>query len=235
MENTNNIVRMMVFALVMIALFAAGVIVYEVKSTVEELQDENAALRVRVSVMRGQVQEAAESRSETRSGGAEQNIERVEETDSDYVWPIAKSDIKLTSPHGIRESPFHEDKEVDHNGVDMAGTWKAQIVAVADGQVVEHWPVPGTPHPTGGKFEGHNFYGGMVRVEHEDGVESLYGHLSSTRVHEGQRVKAGEVIGRQGETGKTDGAHLHFEMKVKGESVNPLQYLPGIEEASDDE
>jgi len=70
----------------------------------------------------------------------------------------------------------------------------------------------------------------MILIDHGEGVESLYGHLSSTRVREGQRVRAGQVIGRQGATGKAVGAHLHIEIIVDDEPRNPLLYLPDIEE-----
>lgn len=103
-------------------------------------------------------------------------------------------------------------------------------MAIADGVIKEHYPPPGTRSPAGWQYRGHELYGGMILIDHGEGVESLYGHLSSTRVREGQRVRAGQVIGRQGATGKAVGAHLHIEIIVDDEPRNPLLYLPDIEE-----
>jgi len=101
-------------------------------------------------------------------------------------------------------------------------------VAIADGIVSEHYPPPGTPYPGGGYYQGHEVYGGMIEIDHGNGMVSLYAHLSSTRVHQGEPVKAGEVIGRIGHTGKATGDHLHFEIRINGQPVNPLNYVPGV-------
>lgn len=117
----------------------------------------------------------------------------------------------------------------------MVGTWRAQVVSIADGVVTEHWPAPGTPHPNGGEFQGHDIYGGMIKIRHDDGTESVYAHLSSSRVHEGTEVKTGQVIGRVGDTGKAKGEHLHFELIIDGEHVNPLQYMSRVTEEEEKE
>ena len=64
-------------------------------------------------------------------------------------------------------------------------------------------------------------YGKMVLISHKDGLETLYGHLSTLNVREGQSVKSGEIIGLGGSTGRSTGSHLHFEIRVFGEQVNP--------------
>ena len=80
--------------------------------------------------------------------------------------------------------------------------------------------------PPDGYFKGHAIYGGMILIEHADGWRSLYAHLHSTRVHTGQRVRAGQVIGRVGSTGMSRGAHLHVELHdSEGKQVNPLLHL----------
>ena len=138
-----------------------------------------------------------------------------------FVWPIAEDDyIRLTSPYGHR-NPEEIGGYGDsfHNGLDIAGVWMARIVSVADGKVVEHWPAPN------GFYKGHPVLGGYIRIDHGDGTESKYGHLSSTIVHEGDEVKAGQMIGRQGNTGKSQNAHLHFGLMIDGVEVNPLKYL----------
>jgi len=134
-----------------------------------------------------------------------------------YLFPVHPDDFVMpTSPFGERESPF-TGRPAQHLGVDLFGKWKARILSVADGEVVEHWVPWGT---------GHRVYGGMLRIRHDDGSEALYGHLSETFVHEKQRVTQGQLIARQGNTGKTTGRqHLHFELRVDGQLVNPLKWV----------
>jgi hypothetical protein len=71
----------------------------------------------------------------------------------------------------------------------------------------------------------------MIKIEHKGDVESLYAHLATTYVHEGDRVRQGQVIARQGNTGVSEGSHLHFELRVEGELVNPLAYVEGVNDA----
>ncbi len=142
-------------------------------------------------------------------------------------FPIHPDDfLRYTSPFGLRRSPFFG-VEVHHTGVDIATIWKAQVVAVADGVVKEHWPAPGNYGGT--EFRGHSVYGGMVLIDHGE-FESLYAHLDTTRVRTGTELEEGDVIGRVGNTGRTTGAHLHFELHVQEERVNPLLYMKEIEE-----
>lgn len=129
--------------------------------------------------------------------------------------------VKLTSPFGLRKKsegatggrPSH------HGGVDIAGTWRARIVAVQAGTVIEHWPPPDEI------YSGHRLYGGYIRILHHDGSISGYAHLSSTYISEGQKVNTNQVIGRMGNTGFSNGEHLHFTLNIEGKQVNPLQYI----------
>ena len=159
--------------------------------------------------------------------------------DVEFLFPVAESDfLRFTSPYGTRVSPILN-IELVHLGIDIAATWRAEVVSVADGVVVEHWPPPGTPHPSGGVFRGHPIYGGAVLIEHDNGVRTLYAHLHSTRVNSTTQryVRAGEPIGRIGNTGRSIRDHLHFEVIVNvtgetpymvedGDRVNPLLYIP---------
>lgn len=158
------------------------------------------------------------------SGGEEVAPEEVEPSEG-YVFPVHKEDFLFnTSPFGLRVSPLLG-VEMKHTGLDIATVWKAQVVSAANGTVVEHWPPPGDPYPGGGTYKGHPVLGGKVVVDHGDGVQSTYGHLSWTRVREGMNVSAGEILGRVGDTGQAKGMHLHFEISVNGEPVNPLLYV----------
>lgn len=171
------------------------------------LQVENTTLQERVAELEGWV------RAQRYVGGA---------AIGNYLFPIHPDDYVMpTSPFGERESPFFPREEENHIGVDLLGVWRARIVSVADGVVVEHWvPPDGNP-----KWKGHRVYGGMIKIKHDDGTTALYGHLSETYVHQGEKVKAGQVIARQGSTGQSTGPHLHFELEVGGRVVNPLKWV----------
>ncbi|MER3456650.1 MAG: peptidase M23, partial [candidate division GAL15 bacterium] len=69
-------------------------------------------------------------------------------------------------------------------------------------------------------------YGLVVVVDHGDGMETWYGHASSLSVRVGQWVERGQVLGRVGCTGACTGPHVHFEVRFRGQPVNPLRYLP---------
>jgi len=70
-------------------------------------------------------------------------------------------------------------------------------------------------------------YGILVRISHGQGIETWYGHLAAASVRPGQAVRAGEVIGLVGSTGRSTGPHLHFEVRVNGQPVDPLNFLAG--------
>lgn len=163
---------------------------------------------------------------EPAAGGSEMEPPERKVPMEQWTFPIAPEDyLQLTSPYGYRVSPVL-DTELYHTGIDIAATWRAQVVAAAGGTVVEHWPPPGTPHPSGATFRGHDIMGGYVVIEHEDGWRSEYAHMDWTRVITGQDVQAGQVIGRVGNTGRSRGAHLHFEIRnPDGDPVNPLLYV----------
>lgn len=139
------------------------------------------------------------------------------------VLPISKNDIvEITSGYGWRYSPFTGRLQF-HTGVDISGAYKSRILATADGVVIEHWPAPGVRN--GIRYKGHSNYGGMVMVAHAGGFITLYGHLSKTLVANGTRVYRGMPIGIIGSTGDSTGIHLHYEVLLNGQSVNPLGYL----------
>ena len=122
--------------------------------------------------------------------------------------PLAR--YAVTSPAGYRTSPIGgvASGETLHRGVDLYGPLGCDVLAAAPGVVVEMWPAPD------GWYRGHPTFGGMVVVDHGSGVWTLYGHLRSVAVHEGERVARGQPIGRQGNTGRSDGEHTHFEVIV---------------------
>jgi murein DD-endopeptidase MepM/ murein hydrolase activator NlpD len=120
----------------------------------------------------------------------------------------------ITSGVGYRTNPMGGGEQSFHRGIDMVGPHGSAILAAGDGVVVEHWPPPGTFGPGGHAFRGHPTFGGLIVIDHGNGVWTLYGHMSRTFVREGQRVRAGEIIGIQGRTGDATGEHLHFEVVI---------------------
>lgn len=99
-----------------------------------------------------------------------------------------------------------------HMGIDIANSLGTPILAAADGAVVESGPASG--------------FGLWVRLEHSDGTVTVYGHINSSFVEEGQQVEAGEEIAEMGNRGQSTGPHLHFEvLNPDGEKINPLSWL----------
>lgn len=202
----------------MIALAAIAAALLLIAMILWEVNKEQAA---QIDDLRAEL--ASVQADEPNEGGAETDPPPRQAVSSRYTFPIAESDyLELTSPFGYRVSPILQ-VERYHQGVDIAAAWRAQVVAAADGVVAEHWP------PPDGYYRGHDVYGGLVVIEHENGWRTLYAHLSETRVHTGQAVHAGQVLGRVGSTGRSRGAHLHFEMMdAAGKRLNALLYVqPG--------
>ncbi len=142
-----------------------------------------------------------------------------------YPFPIAEGDIQITSQYGIRVSPVNH-KMIDHDGLDIYSyAPRARVKSIADGEVIESYPPPGTVHSPGRVYSGHPKYGGMVEIKHTDGSSALYAHLSAKFVTQGQHVAQGDVIGREGNTGVSKGEHLHFELRMNGILVNPYLWV----------
>ena len=129
-----------------------------------------------------------------------------------YV-PLRKpltGELDMSSPFGVRVDPFVHEASM-HTGMDFRGNFGDPIHATAAGKVVK------------AGWEGG--YGQMVEIDHGEGLTSRYGHLSEIDVWVGQAVRVGDVIGRLGSTGRSTGAHLHYETRVNGEAVNPEKFL----------
>ena len=126
----------------------------------------------------------------------------------DFSPPM--DEFEVSSKFGFRVDPLgNQEKDFDlHKGLDLVGSKNSQIKAVQDGIVVVHFPPPYK------KFKGHPIYGGLVIIDHGNGLYTLYAHMKETYVQERQRVTKGQVIGIQGRTGEATGDHLHFEILV---------------------
>ena len=118
--------------------------------------------------------------------------------------------LELTSTFGYRSDPFLG-RPALHSGLDMRAESGTPARATASGTVV-------TASWSGG-------YGNLVEIEHGNGLSTRYGHLSAITVTEGQTVKAGDVVGRVGSTGRSTGPHLHYEVRIDDEATDPARFV----------
>lgn len=124
------------------------------------------------------------------------------------LWPV---DGVLTSPFGFRHAPFGRGWRM-HTGVDIGAPYGAPIYSTSDGLVT---------------FSGwHSGNGQMIEIDHGHDVTTRYCHASRLNVGPGDLVVAGDVIALVGSTGMSTGPHLHYELHIDGEKVDPLEYLP---------
>jgi murein DD-endopeptidase MepM/ murein hydrolase activator NlpD len=121
------------------------------------------------------------------------------------VWPVASGNI--TSPFGMR-------KRVLHTGIDIAGPVGTHVYAADNGTVTV-------------SQSGLGGYGQVIFIDHGGGsMVTVYAHLSRRLVRVGDVVEKGQIIGHVGSTGRSTGPHLHFEVRINGDPVNPLQFYP---------
>ncbi|RNF36286.1 M23 family metallopeptidase [Paracoccus methylarcula] len=133
----------------------------------------------------------------------EMNTYRIAIEKLPLAMPV-KSSFRYTSGFGRRWGRMHE-------GVDMAGPSGTPVYATGDGVV-----------SFAGRQSG---YGNLIKVTHELGTETRYAHLSRIRVKQGQRVSQGELIGDMGNTGRSTGPHLHYEVHMNGRAVDPMRFI----------
>lgn len=131
------------------------------------------------------------------------NMYRIAVEKSPFALPL-KTSFRFTSGFGRRWGRLHA-------GTDFAGAYGSPIYATADGTVTHAGWESG--------------YGNLVTIRHEFGLETRYGHMSKTRVEVGQKVSRGDRIGDMGNTGRSTGTHLHYEVRVNGTPVNPMTYI----------
>jgi len=133
----------------------------------------------------------------------ELNLYRLAAEQTPFGMPLQGS-YRMTSGFGPRWGRMH-------NGTDFAGPHGTPIYSTADGVVTRAGTMSG--------------YGKAIYIRHSFGLETRYGHLSSIDVEVGQRVSRGERIGGMGNTGRSTGTHLHYEVRVTGDPVNPMKFI----------
>jgi len=114
---------------------------------------------------------------------------------------------KITARYGMKASIWPQ----AHQGIDLKADKGAPVYASTDGIVSLT-----TTHPS---------WGNRITLKHNNGYQTLYGHLNSFNVKTGETVKAGQVIGTVGSTGRSTGPHLHFEIRKDGQTINPESYI----------
>lgn len=117
---------------------------------------------------------------------------------------------RLSSDYGTRTHPVLG-RRMGHKGIDLAAPTGTPIYATADGTVSRAGP--------------YSSYGNYVAIEHGGKIQTRYAHMSRIAVGAGTKVKKGELIGYVGSTGRSTGPHLHYEVRVDGEAVNPVPYM----------
>jgi murein DD-endopeptidase MepM/ murein hydrolase activator NlpD len=105
----------------------------------------------------------------------------------------------------------------NHKGIDIPGPVGTPIYATADGMI--------------GRAQWVSGYGKFVEINHGNAVQTRYGHLSAMNVTPGQRIKKGDILGYMGSTGRSTGSHLHYEVRIAGEAINPTAFLSPVKAA----
>jgi murein DD-endopeptidase MepM/ murein hydrolase activator NlpD len=123
------------------------------------------------------------------------------------LWPVRGT---VTSRFGTREDPYGGGLEY-HPGIDIRARYGLPVTSGGGGKVIFAGKDPG--------------YGGLVVVQHGGEIDTFYGHLSAIYVREGQLVRRGQPVGAVGDSGRATGAHLHYEVRVRGAPVDPHRYL----------
>jgi len=166
-------------------------------------------------------QQYRELAQQPRGKGVREQYVRVMPGDFSLLWPVYPSEGISA---GFKETSYRKRFGFEHYAIDIPSEQGAYIRAPADGIV--------------SKVNNMGYGYSTLKIEHDDDLETVYGHVSAFLVREGEAVKKGKVIaqvgglpGTKGAGFYTTGSHLHFETRVKGEAVDPTYFLPTIEVA----
>ena len=127
-----------------------------------------------------------------------------------YIFPLEDANAEVTNPYGWQEHPVTKQKSL-HSGVDLAADYGTNVLAVADGTVLD--------------CSYDMAYGYILTLAHKDGVQTQYAHLSEFLVKAGDAVRQGQIIAKTGSSGWSTGPHLHLGVLIDGEAVDPLEAL----------
>jgi murein DD-endopeptidase MepM/ murein hydrolase activator NlpD len=166
-------------------------------------QSLNQLATLRTTALTGRVRSWAQGSPSTSTG----SFEWANMLDAPQLWPVVGP---ITSSFGEREDPFNGEGAF-HSGIDIAAPFGTPIRAAADGIV-----------QSAGLGTG---YGREILIDHGNGIETLYAHLSGFAVTAGQEVRQGQVVGYVGMSGRSTGSHLHYEVRIHNTPVNPHRFL----------
>ena len=127
-----------------------------------------------------------------------------------YIFPLEDANAEVLDSYGWQENPVVKQKSL-HPGVDFVAAYGTNVLAVADGTVLDC------------SYDA--AYGYILTLEHENGVQTQYAHLSEFLVNAGAEVRQGQIIAKTGDSGWTTGPHLHLGVLIDGEAVDPLEAL----------
>ncbi len=142
------------------------------------------------------------------------NLYRIAAQKAPFALPV-KSAFRFTSGFGYRRDPKTGGRRL-HKGTDFAASIGTPIYSTADGVVIK-----------AGWGKG---YGRVIEIQHAFGIETRYAHLSKIRVKVGDRVSRGQRIGDMGNSGRSTGSHLHYEIRIGGKAVNPMKFIKAAQD-----
>mgnify|MGYP003279237827 CR=1 FL=1 len=171
------------------------------------LRDREAARQAAAAASSGESGSDSSGDSGSSSGGDDSGYYQPVSGSGQMIWPV---NGVITSPFGYREHPIFG-RQILHSGIDIGVDYGTPVHAADGGVVVEAGWISG--------------YGYAVVIDHGNGTSTLYGHNESLAVSSGQSVSQGQVIAYAGSTGNSTGPHVHFEVRVGGEPVDPNSYL----------
>ena len=181
-------------------------------SVLSELDSQESALQKQIQAKVKQLNEEKKAQESKPSTGGSSSGGTVTGTGS-LVWPSGCTYI--SSRQGPRVHPITGEYK-NHGGTDIGASYGSAIYAADSGKIVQ-------------SSDGWNGgWGNYVMIDHGNGMQTLYAHMSSRAVSVGQTVKKGQVIGYVGSTGMSTGPHLHYEMYINGSRVDPQKYYPGM-------
>ena len=181
----------------------ANALVAELESNVAEYSEQLAAVEEEEEAIQKEIVEKTNQLAAQMGWNA---------TSGGYIWPVTTS-RRITSPYGQRTTGI-PGASTNHKGVDIGGVYYSSNVLAPKAGIVITSAYSSS-------------YGNYVVISHGRGNTTLYAHMSSRSVSEGDVVDQGDVIGVTGSTGISSGPHLHYEITEDGSRVNPLDYLPG--------
>lgn len=191
----------------------------EAENLVQQIKQENNNTEIDLSI----IEKYTENEEEAKANNIEiaktnilQKIQEIEQQDKqkNTISDINGIKIAIRPVTGIITSRYGASSNIrssNHTGLDIATSTGTPIKVVSDGTV------------TFANYKGS--YGNLVKVEHGNGIETWYAHTSKMYVKVGQKVTAGDTIAAVGSTGNSTGAHLHFEIRINGNHINPQNYI----------